>query len=197
MAYGISYKNLFYCRKRAIERRHHFVHGLTYEENNRKSSLKRDAVRAWLTQYSDDMGQLQPNKQETHLQEGLTLEELRGEYLEDQADNDASKKISLSHWYKCVDEDFSDWLKIPKSIRFSQCDVCASNKLLKEGLSKSQKKQQKTFSFCNCLTHGVVELVLICVVIVFQRNTKARWISIWSLPEPSEQSFTSTVVKPI
>ena len=145
MAYGISYGNLFYCRKRAIEGRHHFVHGLTYEENNRKSSLKRDAVRAWLTQYSDEMGQLQPNKQETHLQEGLTLEELWDEYLKDRADGDASKKISLSHWYRCVDQDFSDWLKIPKSNRFSQCDVCASIKLLKEGLSKSQKGNEKYF----------------------------------------------------
>ena len=115
------------------------------EENNRKSSLKRDAVKAWLTRYSDEMGQLQPNKQETHLQEGLTLEELWDEYLKYQADDDASKKISLSHWYKCVGQDFSGWLKIPKSKRFSQCDICASIKLLKEGLSKSQKGNEKLF----------------------------------------------------
>ena len=147
MAYGISYGNLQDCRKRAIQGRYNFVHGLKYEENNRKISLKQDSVKAWIQEYADDYGQPQPHKKETHLSDGLTLEELWDEYIESLNDLDESKKISLSHWYKVFEREFSDWLKIPKCNRFSQCDTCASIKLLKEGLTKSQRGKNKHLCF--------------------------------------------------
>jgi hypothetical protein len=154
MAYGISYGYLFDCRQRALEGRHHFVHGLTYEENNRKCSLKREAVIAWIQRYADEQGQKQPDKREVHLSDGLTIEELWDEYTESLSDADTNKKVSLSYWYKIFDQDFSEWLKIPKCNRFSQCDICASIKLLKEGLSKSQK--------------GKIVLFLIASIIIYE-----------------------------
>ncbi|KAK3242797.1 hypothetical protein CYMTET_47519 [Cymbomonas tetramitiformis] len=141
MAYGISYGYLHDCRTRVLEGRHTFVHGLTYEENNHKISLKRESVVAWIKKYADEYGQPQPDKAEIHLSDGLTIEELWDEYIEGLRENEESKKISLSYFYKVFDEDCSSWLKIPSVNRFSQCDVCASFKLLKEGLTKSQKAQ--------------------------------------------------------
>ncbi|KAK3276905.1 hypothetical protein CYMTET_15056 [Cymbomonas tetramitiformis] len=141
MACGISYGYLQDCRTRVLEGRHTFVHGLTYEEDNRKVSLKRESVVAWLEKYADEYGQPQPHKPEKHLSDGLTIEELWDEYLQSLGENEESKKLSLSYWYKIFEEDCSKWLKIPSVNRFSHCDVCASFKLLKEGLTKSQKGQ--------------------------------------------------------
>ncbi|KAK3267019.1 hypothetical protein CYMTET_24400 [Cymbomonas tetramitiformis] len=135
MAYGISYGYLHDCRTRVLEGRHTFVHGLTYEEDNRKISLKHESVVAWLKKYADEYGQPQPDKAEKHLSDGLTIEELWDEYIEGLQENEERKKCSLSYFYKIFDEDCSEWLKIPSVNRFSQCDVCASFKLLNEGLT--------------------------------------------------------------
>ena len=153
MAYGISYGYLFDCRQRVLEGRHHFVHGLTYEEGNRKCSLKREAVKAWITRYADEYGQKQPDCPDVHLSDGLTLEELWDEYNESLSDADSRKKCSLSYWYKIFEEEFKKWLKIPNVNRFSQCDVCASIKLLKEGLSKSQKGKIVLFSIASIIIY--------------------------------------------
>ncbi|KAK3242483.1 hypothetical protein CYMTET_47827 [Cymbomonas tetramitiformis] len=141
MAYGISYGYLHDCRKRVLEGRHTFVHGLTYEEDNHKISLKRESVIAWIKKYADEYGQPQPDKAEKHLSDGLTIEELWDEYIEGLGENEESENCSLSYFYKILDKDCSSWLKIPSVDRFSQCDVCASFKLLKKGLTKSQKAQ--------------------------------------------------------
>ena len=150
MAYGISYGYLFDCRQRVLEGRHSFVHGLKYEEDNRKISYKREHMLAWCKQYADEYGQPQPDKAETHLSDGLTIEELWDEYLLSLGEDEESKKISLSYWYKIFEIDCKPWLKIPSINRFSQCDVCASFKLLKEGLTKSQKGEYSIQILFNC-----------------------------------------------
>ena len=92
MAYGISYGYLFDCRQRVLEGRHSFVHGLKYEEDNRKISYKREHMLAWCKQYADEYGQPQPDKAETHLSDGLTIEELWDEYLLSLGENEERKK---------------------------------------------------------------------------------------------------------
>ena len=154
MAYGVSYGYLFDCRKRVLEGRHTFVHGAKYEEDNRKISYKRETAVAWIKKYADEYGQPQPDKPEIHLSDGLTIEELWDEYLTSLGDNEESKQISLSYWYKVFDRDCSMWLKIPSTNRFSQCDVCASFKLLKEGLTKSQKGKYLSKIWFFILSYG-------------------------------------------
>jgi len=105
---------------------------------------------AWCKQYADEYGQPQPDKAETHLSDGLTIEELWDEYLLSLGEDEESKKISLSYWYKIFEIDCKPWLKIPSINRFSQCDVCASFKLLKEGLTKSQKGEYSIQILFNC-----------------------------------------------
>jgi hypothetical protein len=53
-----------------------------------------------------------------------------------------------------TDRDCSIWLKIPSTNRFSQCDVCASFKLLKEGLTKSQKGKYLSKIWFFILSYG-------------------------------------------
>ena len=92
MAYGISYGYLHDCRSRVLEGRHTFVHGLMYEEDNRKISYKRETMVAWCKQYADEFGQHQPDKPEIHLSDGLTIEELWDEYLLSLGENEERKK---------------------------------------------------------------------------------------------------------
>ncbi|KAK3282894.1 hypothetical protein CYMTET_9384 [Cymbomonas tetramitiformis] len=103
MAYGISYGYLHDCRKRVLKGRHTFVHELTYEEDNRKISLKRESVVAWLKKYADEYGQPQPDKAEKHLSDGLAIEELWDEYIEGLQENEEREKCSLSYCGYTID----------------------------------------------------------------------------------------------
>ena len=137
-------------------------------------SLKRETVKAWIKQYAAEQGQKQPDKLEVHLSDVLTLEELWDEYNESLSDADTRKKCSLSYWYKIFEEEFKKWLKIPNVNRFSQCDVCASIKLLKEGLSKSQKGKIVLFSIASIIIYPQICTDGFANVSMMQGNTTAH-----------------------
>ena len=131
----------YFCdvRERVLSGRSNFVHGLTGCEANRRCSSKKSHVIAFVNKYAEERGEPQPDKPETHLPSGVTREEIWDEYLDTLSIHDrATKEVSLPYFYGIWKEKFKSWLKVPKCKRFSQCSVCASIKLLKEGTPKSQ-----------------------------------------------------------
>ncbi|KAK3287888.1 hypothetical protein CYMTET_4621 [Cymbomonas tetramitiformis] len=125
--------------ERVLSGRTNFIHGLTGSEANRRLSNKKSNAVAFVNKYAAEQGEHQADKPETHLPSGKTREEIWDDYLDSLSIHDRkSKEVSLPYFYEIWKDEFKSWLKVPKCKRFSQCSVCASIKLLKEGTPKSQ-----------------------------------------------------------